>query len=256
MSLHIWTPDALSSELRSYTGVCWRLVEAQHQVSTLNLVDTLAEQAVLEELIESTKLTIPFDCRHLDYLLATPFRYGSMYPNGSRFRRAGMTDGVYYAAETPETAVAEMAFYRLLFFAESPLTLWPADASELTAFSATVGTKKLIDLTIAPLNQDHAVWTGVDTYTACQSLAETTRQAGGEIIRYLSVRDPQKGFNLAILTCLAFTEPRPKYRQTWRMRLSASGVQAICEFPRNALEFGTEAFAADPRIANFNWIRS
>lgn len=256
MSLHIWTPDALSSELRSYNGDCWRLVEAQHQVSTLNLVDTLAEQAVLEELIESTKPTIPIDCRHLDYLLTTPFRYGSVYPNGSRFRRAGMTDGVYYAAETPETAVAEMAFYRLLFFAESPLTPWPADASELTAFSATVGTKKLIDLTIAPLNQDHAVWTGVDTYTECQSLAETTRQAGGEIIRYLSVRDPQKGLNLAILTCLAFTEPRPKHRQTWRMRLSASGVQAICEFPRNALEFSPEAFAADPRIANFTWIRS
>ena len=40
------------------------------------------------------------------------------YPIGSRFRRAGRTAGVFYAAESPETAVAEMAFYRLLFFAE------------------------------------------------------------------------------------------------------------------------------------------
>jgi RES domain len=255
MSLHIWTPDALSSELRSYEGDCWRLVEAQHQVSTLNLVDTLAEQAVLEDLIEMTKPSIPIECRHLDYLLATPFRYGSAYPHGSRFRRAGMTAGVFYASETVETAVAEMAFYRLLFFAESPLTPWPADASELTAFSVSVVTMKLIDLTIKPLNEDQGVWTSIDTYDACQSLAETTRLAGGEIIRYFSVRDPQKGLNVAVLTCGAFAEPRPKSRQTWRLRLSASGVQAICEFPRNALEFGHEVFAADPRIMNFNWDR-
>ena len=256
MSLHIWTPDALSSELRSYQGDCWRLVEAQHQVSTLNLVDTLAEQAILEELIETTKPSVPSDCHHLDYLLATPFRYGSVYPNGSRFRRAGMTEGVFYAAETVETAVAEIVFYRLLFFAESPLTPWPLDASELTAFSASVATNKLIDLTVEPLNEDHRAWTSINTYDACQSLAEATREAGGEIIRYVSVRDPRNGLNLAVLTCCAFVEPRPKFRQTWRLRLSASGVQAICEFPRNALEFDREVFAADPRMTNFNWERN
>lgn len=255
MSSHIWTPDALSSELHSYKGDCWRLVEAQHQVSTLNLVDTLAEQAVLEELIETTKPDFPSDCRDLDYLLATPFRYGSAYPNGSRFRRAGMTEGVFYAAETIETAVAEMAFYRLLFFAESPLTPWPLDASELTAFSAALATDKLVDLTIGPLNQDARSWTSINNYDACQRLAKATREAGGEIIRYMSVRDPQKGINLAALTCRAFAEPRPKFRQTWRLRLSASGAQAICEFPRNALEFGRDVFVADPRIANFSWDR-
>ena len=36
-------------------GACWRLVEAQHWVSTLPLVDTLEEQARLEQILEDTK---------------------------------------------------------------------------------------------------------------------------------------------------------------------------------------------------------
>src|SRR6185295_2574229 len=116
MSSRTWTPAALSSKRRALSGVCWRVVEAQHKVSTLKLVDTLDEQALLENLIEQTKPSVPPECRHLHYLLATPFRYGAPYPLGSRFRHAGMTPGVYYASVAVETAIAETAFYRLLFF--------------------------------------------------------------------------------------------------------------------------------------------
>jgi hypothetical protein len=251
----IWTPAALSSEFLTYEGPCWRLVEAQHQVSTLKLVDTLDEQGLLEELIEASKPAVPPDCRHLDYLLATPFRYGAEYPKGSRFRRAGKTLGVYYAAEHPETAVAEMAFYRLLFFAESPATPWPSDAAEYTAFAAQIATKALIDLTAPPFVKDRARWTDLTDFGACQALADAARDAYGEVIRYESVRDPQGLANLAVLTCKAFAEPRPRERQTWRLRLSASGVQALCEFPHSGVEFPRNAFAADPRVADLNWNR-
>ena len=117
MSSPTWTPAALRSELRPYERRVWRLVEGQHLVSTRKLVDTNAEQQTLEDLIEATKPAVPEDCRGLDYLLSTPFRYRPGY-RGSRFRRAGATPGVFYAAEQPAAAVAEMAFYRLLFFAE------------------------------------------------------------------------------------------------------------------------------------------
>ena len=50
-----WTPAALSSETRRLSGVCWRVVEAQHVVSTMALVDTLAEQALLEQLLDDSK---------------------------------------------------------------------------------------------------------------------------------------------------------------------------------------------------------
>jgi hypothetical protein len=255
MSSPIWTPAALSSEARAYKGKAWRLVEAQHKVSTMKLVDGGDEQAVLEGLIEATKPAIPPECRHLDYLLATPFRYGAIYPAGSRFRRAGRTLGVFYAAEEPETAVAEMAFYRLLFFAESPGTPWPSNPAEYTAFSTAIRTPFALDLTATPLDRDAADWTHPIDYAACQGLAETAREAKIEAIRYRSVRDPLGRANLVVLACAAFARPLPVDRQTWRIHLGPAGVQALREFPEKRLGFSRSAFVSDPRLSGFAWQR-
>ncbi len=255
MSSTIWTPDALSSEARRYEGQGWRVVEAQHQVSTLKLVDRLDEQNILEELIEKTKPVIPEDCRHLDYLLATPFRYDTTYPQGSRFRRAERTHGVYYASERPETAIAEIVFLRLLFFAESPETPWPNDAAEYTAFAAALATDRAIDLTLPPFATDRAVWIDPIKYAPCQDLADAARLADLALIRYESIRDPDAGANLAVLVCKVFSEPRPIDRQTWRIRLGPAGAQAICVYPKQRQEFLPETFADDPRLASFAWRR-
>ena len=255
MSSPTWTAAALSSESVRLEGKAWRLVEAQHRVSTLKLVDTLEEQALLEDLIEETKPAIPVECRHLDNLLATPYRSGSVYPQGSRFRRAGRTLGVFYASEAVATAVAEMAFYRLLFFADSPDTPWPRDAAEYTAFSAAIRTERAIDLTRPPLSKDAKHWTAFSDYEACQALADAAREAEFHAIRYQSVRDPAKRANVAVLSCVAFAKPRPIDRQTWRIRLSASGVQALCEFPRQRVGFGRTDLAGDPRLSDLRWER-
>lgn len=249
MSLPIWTPAALSSEARPFAGEVWRLVEAQHRVSTLKLVDTLDEQALLEDLLEETKPVLPPECAGLDYLLATPFRYGAVYPHGSRFRRAGRTLGVYYAGLTVETALAEMAFYRLLFFSESPATPLPANAADYTAFSASVATGEALDLTTPPLDRDTAHWTHPTDYAVCQSLADGARAAAIAAILYRSVRDPDGGVNMALLTATAFAAPKPVERQTWRIRLSPLGVQALCDHPPRRIGFAREDFRRDPRIA-------
>src|SRR5579862_210855 len=200
MSSHTWTPAALSSERRRHEGDCWRLVEAQHKVSTLKLTDTLAEQALLEELLEGTKPRIPPEARGLHYLMAAPFRYGAPYPRGSRFRRAGRTLGVFYGADRPRTAAAEMAFHRLLFYAESPATPWPSNAGEYTAFNAPVRSPAALDLTMPPLDRDQALWTDLQNYEPCQTLADRARAADVDLIRYGSVRDPGHGCALALLT--------------------------------------------------------
>lgn len=248
------TPAALSSEARPLAGTCWRLVEAQHRVSTLKLVDTLDEQEVLERLIEASKPAVPEDCRHLHYLLATPFRYGAPYPRGSRFRRAGMTAGVFYAAESDTTGVAEMAFYRLLFFAESPETPWPANPAEYTSFSAELATGRSIDLTLPPFSAGAVAWADPIDYERCQLLADEARAASIDVIRYASVRDPAHGANLALLTCRVFTRPEPVAAHTWHLKLGPAGVLAVCEAPRIRLHFDRDAFA-DPRLAGFVWER-
>lgn len=244
----------LAQQARPASGQCWRVVEGQHHVATLPLVDTLAEQARLEQLIEATKPSLPPECRGLDYLLSTPFRYRP-YPLGSRFRRAGATPGVFYAAAAVETAIAEAAFYRLLFFAESPATPFPMNASEHTAFCVRYGSTKALDLTRPPFQRQRRRWTDPIDYAPCQALAERAREAGVELIRYASVRDPERRMNVALLTCRAFRAKAPLARQSWRLRVSASGVQALRDFPKTSLDFGRDAFAPDPRLKGFNWAR-
>jgi hypothetical protein len=248
MSLPIWTPDALQSETRKISGLWWRLVEAQHHVSTMKLVDTVDEQSLLEDILEGSKRRFPPECAGLDYLLATPFRYDAAYPYGSRFRRAGYTKGVYYAAAKVETALAEMAFYRLLFYAESPATPFPANAAEYTAFSVEIGTSAAIDLTMPPLSDNDAIWAHPTQYEPCQALADVAREAEVEAILYRSVRDPEGGQNVALLTPLGFKKKQPVERISWRIRLAKTGIQALCEFPMRRIGFAVEDFAGDPRI--------
>lgn len=215
----------------------------------MKLVDTLAEQALLEQLLEESKPPIPPECRHLHYLLATPFRYGSPYPRGSRFRREGLTPGVFYASQTPATAIAEVMFHRLLFFAESPRTPWPVNAGEHTAFAVRFRTAAGLDLTEAPLDRQAMHWSHPTNYEPCQALADAARAAGVQALRYRSVRDPRGGLNVALLTCAAFTSREPIERQTWRLHWGVTGARAICDSPPRRLEFDRSTFTADPRIA-------
>lgn len=223
-------------------------------VSTLKLVDTLADQELLEQLLEDHKPPVPHECRELHYLLSTPFRYGAPYPRGSRFRRPGFTPGVFYASESVRTAVAELAFARLLFFAESPSTPWPVNASEHTAFSVRFKTTHGLDLTMAPFARRQADWTHPTEYEPCQALADSARTAGVQALRYQSARDP--GQNVALLACAAFASRAPVERHTWRVQLGAQGVRAVCGFPAARFEFDRQAFARDPRIASLRWDRA
>jgi hypothetical protein len=255
MSSTISTREELSSSSRQASGRAWRIVEAQHIISTAKLTDNAEEQRLLENLIEDTKPNIPPECQHLNYLLATPFRYGAPHPRGSRFRKAGRTLGVFYCSENVDTAVAEMCFRRFLFFAESPDTTWPADAGEFTAFAAEYATPRAIDLTRPPFDDRAAIWMHVTEYGACQALAELARAAGIELIKYPSARDPRRKLNVALLTCRAFARAEPSDRQSWRILFGSNGARAFCEMPREMIDFDCAAFADDPRIAAMRWDR-
>ena len=217
------------------------------------LVDTLEEQALLEQLLDDSKPSIPPECRHLHYLLFTPFRYGAIYPTGSRFRRPGLTAGVFYGSQHEETAVAELAFRRLLFFAESPATPWPANAAEYTSFAVTYATRKGIDLTRPPFDRDAAKWLEPVDYAHCHALADAARTSGVQVLRYRSAR--AAGLNIALLACAAFAAAAPAERHVWRIHFGGMGVRAIGDALGQRLAFDRGAFASDPRIAALNWER-
>lgn len=221
---------------KPYANEVWRLVEAQHVVSTTKLVDSAEEQELLESVLETTKPPVPPECQHLHYLLCTPFRYGR-YPWDSRFRRMGETPGVFYCAENPLTAVAETVWQRKAFFDGSPATPLPSEPGTYTAFSVSVRVPLAIDLTEPPMSHDGAKWTDPDNYSSCLELADRVRAEGGELIRYSSVRHPEGLPNIAVLTCQAFDQSEPIQSQTWYLFLRPGRTQVRREFPKVSIEF-------------------
>lgn len=238
MSSITWTPRALESESRPLTLALWRAVEAQHIVATRALVDSTAEQELLEALLEAHKPAIPADCVTLDYLLFTPFRYPPS-PYGSRFREAG-DRGVWYGAETVQAACAEVGYWRCRFVADSA-GLQTLDGVAHTVFRASASGDG-IDLGIAPFDADTAIWMDPDDYRGCRQLARAAREAELRLIRYRSVRDPDHAACAAVLDCRAFGSARSvTVRQTWFLSADArraSWVRAGSRPSRpEALEF-------------------
>ena len=176
MSSSTWTPDALSSRAEVFAFRCWRIVEAQHQASTMKLTDSLDEQDILEQIIEATKPAIPAGCEGLDFLLMTPFRYSVRNPIGSRFRRPHAPLGVFYASEHAATAVAEMAFYRLLFYAESPATPYPDNPGEYTGFAVEIAGDRALNLTAPPFADDGRLY-HLSDYSHSQGFADQARDS-------------------------------------------------------------------------------
>jgi len=204
----------------------WRAVEAQHVVATRALVDSLAEQELLENVLDSAKPPVPAAAAGLDYLLSTPFRYPpARY--GSRFR--GRTDpGVWYGAELFATCCAEAGYWRWRFVQDSH-GLKRLDAVPHTVFKAVVKARS-VDLRRPPLSRDAAAWSDPVDYGPCQAFARIARAAGVQLIRYRSVRDPEHGGCGAVLDARAFAGTGGvKTRQSWFLtvdRQRASWVRA------------------------------
>lgn len=224
----MWTAIGLASNASHYGGTVWRVVEGQHRISTNRLTESIDDQALLESLVEEVKPAMPAACRGMHFLLATPFRYGHKVP--SRFRRAGTHDGIFYAAERVETALAEIAYHRLAFLSRSPGVQAPKTVIEHTSFSVRVRTGKALDLSQPPYVGDTALWANPNNYDACQTLGETARAAGLMLLRYRSVRDAD-GMNVAVLDPSALTGSRPEVDRTWHIRMTSDSLTALAAFP-------------------------
>jgi hypothetical protein len=187
-------------------------VEAQHLVATRALVDSLAEQELLEAVLEASKPPLPAGADALDYLLATPFRYPPL-SQGSRFR-ARTDPGVWYGAEAPRTCCAELGYWRWRFVTDSR-GLERLDGVPHTLLHASPRGAS-IDLRAKPFVRDSPQWTDPDRYDATQALARTARAAQIALIRYVSVRDPEHGGCGAVLDYRAFLgSGGVRTRQSW-----------------------------------------
>jgi len=221
MSSSIWTRCAGDSELRPLRLSPLRAVEAQHQVSTRKLVATAAEQELLEELIDRAKPPDRAGGR-THYLLSTPFRYPPLR-HGSRFG-SRFEPGIWYGSETRATVFAEVAYYRLVFLEGTRADLRTV-TTQLTVFTAQARSRLGIDLTRPPFDKFGKTVASPTSYAETQALGAAMRDAGVQLVRYPSARDPHDGLNVAAFTPAVFGKARPRALETWHCTATRSHVE-------------------------------
>lgn len=221
-------------ELGPLAGEGTRVVESQSQVATLELVDDLEEQKLLEELLEETKPGRLPAGPH--YLIATPFRYPPLR-HGSRY---GTIDqrGIFYGSERVETALAELAFYTLVFVDHAAGFEMPT--VDKTAFTFGYATEVALDTTAGAFDETRERLDAPGDYSESQRVGRLARDAGAEVIRFRSVRCPDGGANLGVLSIEAL-EPDPRAMAGWTMRVHDGRVDFL---ERNASMPRRLAFAA------------
>lgn len=243
MSSSIWTRCAGDSEIRELRLDPWRAVEAQHQLSTRKLVASAEEQILLEELIESAKPPMRAGAR-MHYLLTTPFRYPPL-AHGSRFATRHER-GVWYGSDSRDTAFAEVAYYRFVFREGTRADLGVI-STPLTIFRVKARSARAVDLAVPPFaSYRHAIASPV-RYDDAQTLGAAMREAGVELFRYPSARDPDGGSNVGAFTPEVFGRAKPRELQTWQCVSTPDMVELAKRdyFGRELLTFARGVFLVD-----------
>lgn len=233
-----------AADVGRLTVTAYRIVEAQHRVATLKLVDTTAEHEVLEDLVERSKPRDPADdVRGLHYLLATPFRYPPLR-HGSRFGRRDQR-GLWYGAEEVSTTLAEAAYYRLLFLDGTAAAIEHA-VSEHTVFSVGIGTESGVDLAGGRFRRARASLASPDDYTVTQAVGTAMRDLGVEAFRAPSAR-ALTGVNVGVLAPRAFRGQKPRGQQTWHCTTTRQRVVFVRRdlLRHEEVEFVRAAFLVD-----------
>jgi hypothetical protein len=243
MSSSIWTRCAGASRIRPLRLRPWRVVEAQHLVSTRKLVDSLEEQAVLERLIDTAKPVDPTAGR-LHVLLATPFRYPPLR-HGSRFGTRHER-GVWYGSADRATLFAELAYYRFVFLEGSRADL-DGVATWHTAFRAEARTARGIDLMVDPFTRSRGTIASPTTYIATQQLGQAMREASVEVFRFPSARAPTGGVNVGIFTPTVFGATQPRDFETWHCTATRQRVECVRRdfFAATAFTHARDEFLVD-----------
>jgi hypothetical protein len=242
MSRSIWTQCAAKFNFRTLNLDAWRVVESQHITSTRKLVDSDAEQELLEQLVDRVKPPTPTGDKftRLHYLLFTPFRHPPLR-HGSRFG-AKTEPGIWYGSRSLESSFAEVAYYRLLFLDGTTATIEPLIV-ELSAFTAAIASRRAADLTRLPFSVHAKSLTSKTSYVATQGLGREMRAAGVEAFLYSSARDAKHGVNIGLFVP-AFAKKAPKKVETW-----------ICTADRKKVELTEKGFLVG-RARRFTFSRT
>lgn len=246
MTVDIWASCRADARPRALGGEVLRLVESQEQVATSRLVGTLAEQELLETMIEASKPPLPSGAQQLHYLLSTPFRYPSLR-YGSRF--GGRDEpSLFYAARGLRTVLAESAYYRFVFWQGMSRPPPAPLRTRHTLFGARLRARRAFSLQLSPFDAYRTRLASRDDYDATQRLGRALREAGADAIEYFSARDAEQGINVALFTPTAFSRPQLTFSEEWLCETRPDQVSFYARPERGLHRFPLSQFTLDGRL--------
>jgi hypothetical protein len=243
---NLWKICELEKSIQPISGELYRLIESQEQIATMQLVNTLEEQSLLEELLDAVKPPLPPGCEKLHYLLYSPFRYPPL-KYGSRYG-ARHESSLFYGALTQSTALVESAYYRLVFRQGMQPPPPAPICSEHTLFSARYTTDFGLQLQNGPCSDHRDTLTDPADYSATQALGGAMRKANIKAFTFPSARCPDHGTNVALFTPAAFAERKPREMQQWLCETSADAVTFAQAHNRMLHKFSIETFMVDGKL--------
>lgn len=243
----IWERCQGGQYIQPLSGTLYRLVESQEQVATLHYVDTLEEQALLEDLLEQVKPDHPLPVEGLHYLLKTPFRYPPL-AWGSRFGRTHES-GIFYGGCAIATTLAEAAYYRFVFwYSMQGEPVKDHLRSEHTLFSAGYRCARGIRLQEPPFQAHEKLLRHPQAYAPTQQLGSAMRAAEVEAFEYRSARDPGQGICVGLFTPRALRNKKPSAMHQWLCEITADTVQFRRFGDKETLAFPLPTFLVDGKL--------
>lgn len=241
----LWVGAGCAGQLGTIGGTLWRMVESQAQVATSGLVDRLDKQAVLEELLEASKPPQRPGGERLHYLLATPFRYPPLR-HGSRF--GGRHEpSLFYGALCQSALLAEVAYYRLVFWSGMASPPPGRLTTQHTAFSARYRSGRGLRLQSPPFAPWRPVLADPADYRATQALGSAMRAAGVTAFEYPSARDPDGGSNVALFCPAALAVRRPVRLEPWLVQTDGASV-SLRRHGGDLFRYARSQFEVDGRL--------
>ncbi|MDA8663478.1 RES family NAD+ phosphorylase [Porticoccaceae bacterium] len=178
--MNTWSACNGPSHITKIASEVFRVCESQEDVATMNLVGSLADQSLLEDMIERSKPGRLVG----HYLVSTPFRYPPLQ-HGSRFG-SKFEPSLFYGSESLLGCFTETAYYRFLFL--NAYATQHDLQNGYTSFSIKAVSEFSIDLTKAPFVTFSKDLRSPSHYSVTQALGTEMRNAGVKLIRFHSAR--------------------------------------------------------------------
>ena len=241
----IWDACNGSDHILPITGELFRLVESQEQVATMGYVDTLEEQALLEELLEASKPSFASDEQDdIHYLLRTPFRYPPL-EYGSRYG-AKHEPSLFYGGVSVASTLIESAYYRFVFLLSMDTAPFKRRLmTEHTLFKVRYASEKGILLHKKPFANYQTQLCDQKSYVVTQQLGADMRNAGVEAFQYQSARSLEALACVALFVPNVFIEDRPSMMEPWLCDMSPSEVTFKAISSRETYTFPLQMFECD-----------